>query len=765
MQTYELTVKGRSVHANSADTTLVRTSIGIDKIHVLFDNDEWLDFALSVTFAQGSGSSEQKVTTSITPQVLSNSQWVAEAECVIPWEVINMVGPIRVTFQGFDTNGNHIITAAGSPLSVEEAGDVVDGDDPQATPTIDQWSQAYADAAAAASAALSAAAAAEDAIEDMRTATRPAATTSSLGEVKPDGTTITVEQDGTIHGAQSYTLPIATGSRLGGVMVDGESIEASQLGTLSLADDLASALSNLRILASIAFDTEFDGNGTLESAVVKSGNLPPATSSDLGGVYPDGTTVSVTDDGMLSALPKTTWRGTCSTDDSIDVKTVTCEGFTLSTGAIVSVTFTSPATTAKAISLKVGPTDTKTIYVNNSATSSSNPLTWSAHETLTFMYDGTRYLLIARDVSSQGTGSGSTWYATCSTTYSTAAKVASCSNFSLSTGAIVSVAFSADNTADAPTLNVNSTGAKSIYVNGSVTSSSNQLLWNAGDVLTFIYDGTQYHLIARSSVQESSQGSGGGAIWHGTSSTANSTATKAVTCSDFTLQDGAMIAVTFSNAGDGSSTVQLNVNSTGDKYVMVNGTANGLNGKNKLVWSAGDTLVFLYDGTSYHLVAPSVPRAATSGTLGGVMPDSSTTSVTSAGTISARTAWRASCSTAASTTAKEISTAPTGFTLKDGVILSVRFTYKNAEADEITLNVGSNGAKFIYVDGQNTSSYNPLYWEAGDTLTFMYDSTSQVFHFLAKTGACKVDNSTIKVNQYGEIYVDAAAVKAAIEAL
>ena len=157
MQTYEILVRGRAVHPNSDDMTLVRTSIGIDKIHVLFDNDEWLDFALTVTFAQG-GADGPKVTQSLTPSTISGTEWVAEAECVIPYEVIEMTGPIRVTFQGYDTDGNHIITAAGAPLSVEEAGDVDDGEPPEPVPTISQWEQAYADAMAAAASALSAAA-------------------------------------------------------------------------------------------------------------------------------------------------------------------------------------------------------------------------------------------------------------------------------------------------------------------------------------------------------------------------------------------------------------------------------------------------------------------------------------------------------------------------------------------------------------------------------------------------------------------------------
>ena len=58
------------------------------------------------------------------------------------------------------------------------------------------------------------------------------ATASSLGGVKPDGTTITVDQDGTIHGTSTYALPAATMSSLGGVKPDGTTITADQDGTI-----------------------------------------------------------------------------------------------------------------------------------------------------------------------------------------------------------------------------------------------------------------------------------------------------------------------------------------------------------------------------------------------------------------------------------------------------------------------------------------------------------------------------------------------------
>jgi len=59
------------------------------------------------------------------------------------------------------------------------------------------------------------------------------ATTSSLGIVKVDGTTITVDSDGTIHGASTYTLPTASTTTLGGVKIDGTTITIDANGVIS----------------------------------------------------------------------------------------------------------------------------------------------------------------------------------------------------------------------------------------------------------------------------------------------------------------------------------------------------------------------------------------------------------------------------------------------------------------------------------------------------------------------------------------------------
>ena len=59
------------------------------------------------------------------------------------------------------------------------------------------------------------------------------ATTNHLGIVKPDGSTITIDENGVITGNGGYTLPTASTDTLGGVKIDGTSITINENGVIS----------------------------------------------------------------------------------------------------------------------------------------------------------------------------------------------------------------------------------------------------------------------------------------------------------------------------------------------------------------------------------------------------------------------------------------------------------------------------------------------------------------------------------------------------
>ena len=102
-------------------------------------------------------------------------------------------------------------------------------------------------------------------------------------------------------------------------------------------------------------------------------------------------------------------------------------------------------------------------------------------------------------IMAQGTESASVagnYYGTCSTGASTSAKIVSIpatENFVLQVGDIIGIKFDNTNTANNPSLNVNNSGAKPIYYNNSVVSTSN--LWASGEanrITIFMYDGTNW---------------------------------------------------------------------------------------------------------------------------------------------------------------------------------------------------------------------------------------------------------------------------------
>lgn len=92
-------------------------------------------------------------------------------------------------------------------------------------------------------------------------------------------------------------------------------------------------------------------------------------------------------------------------------------------------------------------------------------------------------------------------YATCSTAAATTAKVATLTDYVLVKNGYVSVKFTNSVPASA-TLNVNSKGAKAIYYHGAAITAG---VIGAGDMATFVYDGTNYNLVGVDNVSSQIQ--------------------------------------------------------------------------------------------------------------------------------------------------------------------------------------------------------------------------------------------------------------------
>ena len=166
--------------------------------------------------------------------------------------------------------------------------------------------------------------------------------------------------------------------------------------------------------------------------------------------------------------------------------------------------------------------------------------------------------------------------------------------FALRVGTLISIKFSASNTASNVTLNVNGTGAYPIwYSTAEYTSSSTTVIGSAGLYITYMFNGTHWVWVSRGNYPSTSPASLG--FGYGVCSTAEETVAKAVTISSYTLNTGGIVVIKFTNAVPKNAT--LNIRTRGAKKIFYNGSAitDG-------VINAGDVVTLIYDGTQYQVI-------------------------------------------------------------------------------------------------------------------------------------------------------------------
>lgn len=219
--------------------------------------------------------------------------------------------------------------------------------------------------------------------------------------------------------------------------------------------------------------------------------------------------MSSTDKSKLNsmAIPSIVYA-TCATAAATQVKvvTITDTNYTLKNNDVLAVWFTNTnsfnSTTSGYVQLKVG-NNTYEIYSNMAkgrVTGTNTTYYGSANCYIFYKIDVTNkcayWLGHSWDNNStytpQSLGIG---YGTCATAEATVAKVVTMSGYSLVTNGLVAIKFTYKVPASA-TLNINSKGAKAIYRNGAAITAGKI---NAGDTALFVYNGTQYELIATSS--------------------------------------------------------------------------------------------------------------------------------------------------------------------------------------------------------------------------------------------------------------------------
>ena len=137
--------------------------------------------------------------------------------------------------------------------------------------------------------------------------TLPTASTTTLGGVKIDGTSITIDSNGVISSSGgSYTLPVASTDTLGGIKAPSEDITITGRGYCYIDENSKLYVPPARGLIGDTYGgnnpgvvlpnaTQFEMNGSILSIL-------PSTTTTLGGVKVDGTTITIDSDGVISAV-------------------------------------------------------------------------------------------------------------------------------------------------------------------------------------------------------------------------------------------------------------------------------------------------------------------------------------------------------------------------------------------------------------------------------------------------------------------------------
>ena len=235
-----------------------------------------------------------------------------------------------------------------------------------------------------------------------------------------------------------------------------------------------------------------DANGNLTDSGKNESNLSVLEATKL-------TTARNVDGVSFDGSANIHHFGSCSTAAATAAKTVTLDdsmSFTLAKGASVFVKFTN-ANSVASPTLAVNGTTAKAIMrYGTTAPSTTAKTSWQAGSVVHLVYDGTYWQMVGwlNDDTLYTNASLGQGYGTCATAEATAAKAVTLSGYALTIGGIVAVKFTYGLCASA-TMNVNSKGARSIFIDGAAVTATTAKRVLAGDIAYFIYDGTQYQFL------------------------------------------------------------------------------------------------------------------------------------------------------------------------------------------------------------------------------------------------------------------------------
>lgn len=336
-------------------------------------------------------------------------------------------------------------------------------------------------------------------------------------------------------------------------------------------------------------------------------------------------------------------------------------------------------------------------------------------------------------------------YAKCDTAAATAAKAVSVANFSVFSGASVTVKFTYANTAANPTLNVNSTGAKSIFYNGAALPSTQY--WAAGSVIEFIYDGTNWNVNGtikdNNTTYSAATASASGLVSTGTQ-TFGGTKTFSTINTNNINDNGGTLYITNNNTSNNSNDYiwiestngQININSKLGCAVESEDALN-LYGKTVTLGGPSATNSIVLNGKINKLYLPTSSGGTTYG-LGssGQVLTSNGSSVYWSSTVNQADSlsnavlidgWSFDgsndmthlvvCTTANSVANKICTPLNGGIGPVQGAKITVWFLNNNV-AQNPTLSLGALGSAPIYFAGQPLTSGN--FWQSNTVIDFVY---------------------------------------------
>jgi len=229
-------------------------------------------------------------------------------------------------------------------------------------------------------------------INDRGVISVPFADDSSYGLVRPDNTSIVIENGVISTIDSSYELPMASNNTLGGVMVDNETITIDATGTISSVFSYELPMATESTLGGIIVDGEtlqIDENGVL-STTFSDFSITMATHDRLGGVKIDNDTITIDDEGHISANTKiasTTTLGSVM----VDGRTIVVDALgTLS----VRTAYVLPAATKSALGGVRVDSDISPIYLTENNVLALNILEDSG---LKIIYDEDLGMTITHD--------------------------------------------------------------------------------------------------------------------------------------------------------------------------------------------------------------------------------------------------------------------------------------------------------------------------------------------------------------------------------